>query len=48
MLRFQFLIKMKIAFVILYSSVPINLMTLKASAHSMLQKKGNIQKALST
>ena len=37
MLILQFLIKMKIAFVILYSLVAINLMTLKTSTNSTEQ-----------
>ena len=37
MLRFQFLVKMKIAVVILYSLVATNLLTLKTSAYLMQQ-----------
>ena len=43
MLRFQFLIKMKIAFVILYSIVAINLLTLKTSAYSIQQLNTSYQ-----
>ena len=35
MLEFQFLIKMKIIFVIVYSLVPISLVTLKTFAYSV-------------